>query len=39
MARENILADGMRAPFGDFGKSLIDIPLATLGMLIERVVQ
>ena len=38
MAREIILAGGMRAPFGDFGISLEDIPLATLGMLTERVV-
>ena len=39
MAREIILAGGMRAPFGVFGKSLKDIPLATRGMPIERVVQ
>ena len=39
MAREIILADGMRAPFGDFGKALIDIPLATRGMPIGRVVE
>ena len=38
MTREIILAGGMRTPFGDFGKSLKDIPLAALGMRIERVV-
>ena len=32
MAREIILAGGMRTPFGDFGKSLKDIPLAALGI-------
>ena len=38
MAREIIPAGGRRTPFGDFGKSLKDIPLATPGMPIERVV-
>ena len=32
MTREIILAGGMRTPFGDFGKSLKDIPLADLGI-------
>ena len=32
MTREIILAGGMRTPFGDFGKSLEDIPLADLGI-------
>lgn len=32
MQREIILAGGMRTPFGDFGKSLKDIPLADLGI-------
>ena len=32
MTREIILAGGMRTPFGDFGKSLRDIPLADLGI-------
>jgi acetyl-CoA acetyltransferase family protein len=32
MAREIILAGGMRTPFGDFGRSLKDIPLADLGI-------
>ncbi len=32
MTREIILAGGMRTPFGDFGKSLKDIPLAALGI-------
>lgn len=38
MTREIILAGGMRTPFGDFGKSLRDIPPVALGMLIEHVV-
>ncbi len=29
--REIILAGGMRTPFGDFGQSLKDVPLTTLG--------
>ena len=32
MTREIILAGGMRTPFGDFGKSLKDIPLADMGI-------
>ena len=32
MTREIVLAGDMRAPFGDFGKSLKDIPLAALGI-------
>ncbi len=32
MQQEIILAGGMRTPFGDFGKSLKDIPLAGLGI-------
>ena len=32
MTREIILAGGMRTPFGDFGKSLKDNPLADLGI-------
>ena len=36
MAREIILAGGMRTPFGDFGKSLKDIPLAALGIHATR---
>ncbi len=32
MQSEIILAGGMRTPFGDFGKSLKDIPLAELGI-------
>ena len=32
MTREIILAGGMRTPFGNFGKSLKDIPLADLGI-------
>jgi acetyl-CoA acetyltransferase family protein len=32
MAMEIVLAGGKRTPFGDFGKSLRDIPLATLGV-------
>ena len=32
MMREIILAGGMRTPFGDFGKSLKDIPLADMGI-------
>ncbi|MBZ0149077.1 MAG: thiolase family protein [Pseudorhodoplanes sp.] len=31
-AREIVLAGGMRTPFGDFGKSLRDTPLTTLGI-------
>ncbi|MSP68614.1 MAG: thiolase family protein [Alphaproteobacteria bacterium] len=31
MAREIILAGGARTPFGDYGKSLKDVPLAALG--------
>ena len=30
MTREIVLAGGMCTPFGDFGKSLKDIPLAAL---------
>ena len=36
MTREIILAGGMRTPFGDFGKSLEDIPLADLGIHATR---
>ena len=36
MVREIILAGGMRTPFGDFGKSLKDIPLAALGIHATR---
>ena len=36
MTREIILAGGMRTPFGDFGKSLKDIPLADLGIHATR---
>ncbi len=36
MAREIVLAGGMRTPFGDFGKSLKDIPLARLGIHATR---
>ena len=36
MTREIILAGGMRTPFGDFGKSLKDIPLAALGIHATR---
>jgi acetyl-CoA C-acetyltransferase len=32
LAREILIAGGMRTPFGDFGKSLRDVPLATLGI-------
>ena len=32
MTREIVLAGGMRTPFGDFGKSLKDVPLAALGI-------
>ena len=32
MAREILIAGGMRTPFGDFGKSLRDVSLATLGI-------
>ena len=38
MTREIVLAGGMRTPFGDFGKSLKNIPLAALANLMERVV-
>ena len=30
--KEIVLAGGMRTPFGDFGKSLRDVPLTTLGI-------
>ena len=36
MTREIILAGGMRTPFGNFGKSLKDIPLADLGIHATR---
>lgn len=32
MREEIVLAGGMRTPFGDFGKSLRDLPLAALGV-------
>lgn len=32
MAHEIVIAGGMRTPFGDFGKSLRDVPLVTLGV-------
>ena len=31
-AKEIVLAGGMRTPFGDFGKSLRDVPLTVLGI-------
>jgi acetyl-CoA acetyltransferase family protein len=31
MTKEVVLAGGMRTPFGDFGKSLKDVPLSELG--------
>ncbi|MBL8378731.1 MAG: thiolase family protein [Burkholderiales bacterium] len=34
--RDVILAAGARTPFGDFGKSLKDVPLATLGAHVVR---
>jgi len=37
MQREIILAGGMRTPFGDFGKSLKDTPLADLGIYVTKV--
>ena len=38
MTREIVLAGGIRTPVGDFGKSLKDILVAALAILIERVV-
>ena len=32
MTKEIVLAGGMRTPFGDFGKSLRDVPLTDLGV-------
>ncbi len=31
-----ILSSGVRTPFGDFGKSLRDVPLSTLGVHVAR---
>ena len=38
MTREIVRAGGIRTLFGDFGKSLKDILVVALAILIERVV-